>query len=132
MNKTFLMGRIVKDLELKTSQAGTSFLSFTVAVNRAFTKQGEEKQTDFISCKAFGKTAENIVKFFSKGALIALEGRIQTRSYEKDGKKIYTTDVMVDGFHFTGEKKQDSNNSNTSNVTTWDAIETYSVDELPF
>lgn len=106
MNLVTLMGRITKDLDLKTSQSGSSFMSFTIAINRAFTKQGEEKQTDFISCKAFGKTAENIAKFFSKGSLIAIEGRIQTGSYsDKEGKKVYTTDVMVSGFHFTGEKK---------------------------
>lgn len=124
MNSVQLMGRITKDLDLKTSQSGTSFMSFTVAVNRKFSK---EKETDFISCKAFGKTAENIAKFFSKGSLIAVEGRIQTGSYEKDGNRVYTTDVIVDGFHFTGEKKDKEENVG------WvgEAIAN-TTDELPF
>lgn len=104
MNSVHIMGRICKDLEVKTGASGTEFLSFSVAVNRKFSK---EKETDFINCKAFGKTAVNIAKFFTKGSLILIEGRIQTGSYEKDGHRVYTTDVMVDGFHFTGEKKKD-------------------------
>jgi single-strand DNA-binding protein len=129
MNKSILMGRITKDLELKTSQAGTSFLSFTLAVNRQFVKQGEERQADFISCKAFGKTAENIAKFFLKGSLIAIEGRIQTGSYDnKEGQKVYTTDIMIDNFHFTGEKKQDK-----AENTGWVAeAVANTTDELPF
>lgn len=123
MNKTILMGRITKDLEVRMSQSSMALLSFTVAVNRAFKKEGEEKQSDFIMCKAFGKTAENIAKFFSKGALIAIEGRIQTGSYDKDGAKVYTTDVIVDQFHFTGEKK-DTNQSGFVPVD--------NVDDLPF
>ena len=107
MNQVTIMGRITKDLDLRTAQTGNNFMSFTVAVDRKFSK---EKETDFISCKAFGKTAENIAKFFGKGRLIIVEGRIQTGSYEKDGQKIYTTDVIVDSFHFTGEKKQESDN----------------------
>ena len=128
MNKVIIMGRLTKDLDIRTSQSGTSFMSFTVAVNRAYTKQGEEKQTDFISCKAFGKTAENIAKFFQKGSLIAIEGRIQTGSYDKDGQKVYTTDIMVEGFHFTGEKKDKQENHG------WiaDAIANSLDDELPF
>jgi len=121
MNKVVLMGRITKELELKYSQGGMALLSFTVAVNRR-----KKDEVDYISCKAFDKTAENINKFFGKGALIAVEGRIQTGSYEKEGKKIYTTDVMVDGFHFTGEKKGDNGQAT--------AIEPMMVDEeeLPF
>jgi single-strand DNA-binding protein len=105
MNKVILQGRFMKDLEIRTSQGGTSILSFTLAVNRKFNKEGEEKQADFIQCKAFGKTADNISRFFNKGNLIIIEGRIQTGSYEKEGQRIYTTDVMVDGFEFTGEKR---------------------------
>jgi single-strand DNA-binding protein len=98
------MGRITKDLELKYSKDGeTTILSFTVAVNRM---KKDTNEADFISCKAFNKTAENIAKFFGKGKLIASDGRIQTGSYDnKDGQKVYTTDVIVSGFHFTGEKK---------------------------
>jgi single-strand DNA-binding protein len=102
MNKVTLMGRITKELEIKYSASNMALLSFTVAVNRR-----KKDETDFISCKAFDKTAENIAKYFKKGAMIAVCGRIQTGNYEKDGKKVYTTDVMVDEFHFTGEKKDE-------------------------
>lgn len=130
MNSVVLMGRITKDLELKTSQSGTSFMSFTIAINRKLSK---EKEVDFISCKCFGKTSENIAKFFSKGAMIAVEGRIQTGSYEKDGHKVYTTDVMVDGFHFCGEKREvkgDSYEPEQKQQSGFEAIET--DDELPW
>jgi single-strand DNA-binding protein len=111
MNNCQLMGRITKDLDLKCGANGAYYLGFTIAITRKFNKEGEEKQSDFISCKAFGKTAENITKFFAKGKLIAIEGRIQTGSYDKEGVKVYKTDVMVDGFHFTGEKKDTSEQS---------------------
>lgn len=106
MNKVIIQGRITKELELKYSQSNMAILGFTLAVNRKYIKEGEERQADFIMCKAFGKTAENINNYFGKGKLILIEGRIQTGSYEKeDGTKVYTTDVIVDGFDFTGEKK---------------------------
>ncbi len=109
LNKVMLMGRICKDLEVKIVGNQVSFLSFTVAVNKKFAKQGEEKKADFINCKAFEKNATNIANFFRKGSLIMLIGRIQTGSYDnKDGQKVYTTDVMVDEFYFTGEKKDET------------------------
>ena len=97
MNRIFLTGRLVKDVELRTTQStGNSVAKFTIAVNRDF-KKGE---TDFINCTAFGKTAETIDQFFSKGRPIMVMGRIQVGSYEKDGQKRYTTDVIVDNFEF--------------------------------
>lgn len=122
LNKVIIMGRITKDLDLKQSLGGMALLSFSVAVNRKYVKEGEERQADFITCKAFNKTAENIAKFFGKGKLIAIDGHIQTGSYEKDGNRVYTTDVIVDGFHFTGEKKSDNQ----------EPIEISGTDELPF
>jgi single-strand DNA-binding protein len=101
MNSVMLLGRLTKDIELREGK--TAFASFTIAVDRRFSK---DKESDFINCKAFGKTAENMAKFFSKGDLLVLEGRIQTGSYEKDGKKVYTTDVIVDNFNFTASKKK--------------------------
>ena len=127
MNKTFLMGRITKELELKYSQSNVAVLGFTLAVNRKYVKEGEEKQADFIMCKAFGKTAENIARFFSKGKLILIEGRLQTGSYEKDGQRVYTTDIFVDGFDFTGEKKDASQGQQT-----FEQLEQEGEDTLPF
>jgi single-strand DNA-binding protein len=114
MNKVLIMGRLTKEIELHTSKTETIHTSFTLAVNRKFSKQGEEKQADFISCKAFGKTAENIAQCFKKGSMIVIVGRIQTGSYEKDDRKIYTTDVIVDEFFFTGEKREEYQESGVS------------------
>ena len=105
INSAILLGRITKDLELKSTQNGTSVLQFTVAVDRDFVKQGEERQADFISCVAFKQTAEFISKFFSKGRMIAVEGRLQTRSYDdKNGTKHNVTEVIINKASFTGEK----------------------------
>jgi single-strand DNA-binding protein len=101
MNSVMLMGRFTKEIELR--EAKTPFAIFTIAVDRRYSK---EKESDFINCKAFGKTAENMAKFFTKGDLVVVEGRIQTGSYEKEGKKVYTTDVIVDNFNFTASKKK--------------------------
>ena len=105
INSAILLGRITKDLELKSTQNGTSVLQFTVAVDRDFVKQGEERQADFICCVAFKQTAEFISKFFAKGRMIAVEGRLQTRSYEdKNGTKHNVTEVIINKASFTGEK----------------------------
>ena len=105
LNNVIIMGRITKDLELKSTQNGTSVLQFTVAVDRGYVRQGEERQTDFINCVAFKQTAEFISKFFGKGRMIAVEGRLQTRSYEdKNGVKHNVTEVIVNKASFTGEK----------------------------
>lgn len=105
LNFVALLGRITKDLELKSTQNGTSVLQFTVAVDRDFVKQGEERQADFINCVAFKETANHIAKWFSKGRMIAVEGRLQTRSYEdKNGTKHNVTEVIVNKASFTGEK----------------------------
>ena len=88
LNTVILMGRITQDLELKQTQNGTSVLSFNVAVDRGYVKQGEERQTDFITCVAWRQTAEFISKYFSKGRMIALEGNLRTRTYDdKNGSK---------------------------------------------
>ena len=105
LNKTILLGRITQDLELKQTPNGIAVLSFTVAVDRNYTK-GEEKQSDFISCVAWKERAEFISKYFGKGRMIAVEGQLRTRTYEdKNGSKHYVTEVFVDNASFTGEKK---------------------------
>ena len=104
MNKFIGMGRIARDLEVTYSQNNMAILKFSIAINRR-----KKDEVDFLNCVAFEKNAENIAKFFKKGSMIAIEGRIQTGSYDnKEGKKVYTTDIMVDGFHFMGEKKAES------------------------
>lgn len=112
LNKVILMGRITCDLELKQTPNGISVLSFPVAVERSYAKQGEEKQTDFINCVAWRRTAEFISKYFGKGRMIALEGRLTTRTYDdKNGTRHYITEVYVDSASFTGEPKQNGNNN---------------------
>jgi single-strand DNA-binding protein len=127
MNHTQLLGRITRDLEIKTSQGGMSLLSFSIAVPRDYKKEGEERQTDFIMCKCFGKTAEFIQKYFSKGSMIGVAGKIQTGSYDKDGVKVYTTDVIVDKAYFTGEKKNDASQESSFTV-----LQAEGDSELPF
>jgi single-strand DNA-binding protein len=106
-NKVILMGRITKDLEIKTTPAGVSVLSFSLAVERNYAPKGEERQTDFINCVAWRQTAEFISKFFTKGSMILVEGELQTRQYQnKDGKNVTATEVIVSSSSFTGEKKQ--------------------------
>lgn len=143
MNEVILMGRFTREPELKFGASGVAILGFTLAVNRKFNKEGEEKQSDFILCKAFGKTAENMAKFFAKGNLAIVMGRIQTGSYDKDGQKVYTTDVIVNSFEFSGEKKTKTDGVEYTQTTESGAIipltdeqmkqlELEAEDELPF
>ena len=102
MNHVTLKGRISREPEIKTTASGTQFARLSIAVDR-YAKAGEQRTADFIPCMAWGKTAEFIGKYFVKGQEILAEGRIQTGSYEKDGKKIYTTDVVIDRVEFCGK-----------------------------
>ncbi|MDU1279182.1 MAG: single-stranded DNA-binding protein [Clostridium sp.] len=110
MNKVVLIGNLTKDVDLSfAAGSGTAVGRFTVAVARM--KKGE---SDFPNCISFGKTAETIAQYFFKGSKIAIEGHIQTGSYDaKDGTKRYTTDVIVDRFEFVGQ----ANNNNQSNTS---------------
>lgn len=118
MNSVHLMGRITKDIELRHTQSDMAFISFIIAVNRPT----KDSKADFISCKAFGKTAEFINKYFSKGNQIALDGKLQSGSYEKDGRKVFTLDVVVESVFFTGTKKDNQ----------YQALEAQGNDELPW
>lgn len=104
MNQFNCIGRITKDLEVKTSQGGTTVLNNTVAINRPFkNKQTGEREADFINFVAFGKTAEIIAQYHQKGSLIGLTGRMQSRSYENsNGQKVFVTELVVNEMHFTG------------------------------
>ena len=104
MNNFNCIGRITKDLEVKTSQGGTTVLNNTVAINRPFkNKQTGEREADFINFVAFGKTAEIIAQYHQKGSLIGLSGRMQSRSYENsNSQKVFVTELVVNEMHFTG------------------------------
>ena len=103
MNKVILMGRLTASPELRQSPQGLSVARFNVAVDRRFAKDGG---VDFISCVAWRKTAEFVCKYFHKGKMIALEGQMQTRTWEgEDGKTHYATDVLVDNVEFCGKER---------------------------
>lgn len=103
MNKAILMGRLTKDTELKTTPGGKTVIQFTLAVDRG------KDQTDFIPCVAWEKTAEFIHTYFGRGAMIAIEGRIQTSEWEKDGHKNKAVEVVAERAYFCGrEKNQDT------------------------
>lgn len=112
MNNVSLIGRLTADPELRHTQSGLANTRFTIAVDRRFVRQGEERQADFISIVAFQQTAEFVCKYFSKGRRIAVTGRIQTGSYtDRDGNKRYTTDVIAENVEFC-DSKSDSNSGN--------------------
>lgn len=99
MNKVMLIGRLVADPEIRYTQSGKAVASYRLAVDRPF-KQDGQQEADFINCVAWGKTGEFAGNYLRKGTKIAVEGRIQTGSYEKDGVKHYTTDIVVDRHEF--------------------------------
>lgn len=110
MNKVILIGRLVKDLELRKTPNDVSVVANTIAVNRKFKNQNGETEADFINFVSFGATAELISKYFKKGDRIGLEGRIQTRSYEnQEGNTVYVTEVVVDNIEFLQERKTQQN-----------------------
>lgn len=105
LNISTLMGRLTADPELRRTPNGVSVTTFTIAVERTYTPQGQEKQADFIDIVAWRNTAEFVCKYFSKGRLIALNGSIQTRLYEdKEGHKRKSFEVMADNVFFCGDK----------------------------
>lgn len=100
MNKVALIGRLTKDAETRYTPAGMAISRFTLAVRR------KKDEADFISCKAFGKTAELLEKYVKKGDQIGVSGRIETGSYDGKNGKVYTTEVIVDDFDLLGSKKE--------------------------
>lgn len=106
MNKTILMGRLTKDVEVRYTQNNNKAVArFTLAVNR----RGKDAGTDFISCIAWGKTAELLQKYCKKGSQVGIVGRIRTGQYDdKDGKRVYTTDVVVEELDIIWDKKEEN------------------------
>ena len=118
MNSVQLLGRLTRDPDVRYADSGSTIARFSLAVDRRFKQEGGET-ADFINCIAFGKTAEFIEKYFTKGLKIALNGRIQTGSYtNKDNIKVFTTDVVVENVEFAESKNNNSNAvSNTAAYT---------------
>lgn len=123
MNNVTLLGRLTRDPELKYTQSGTAVTRITVAVDRGLSKEkrqaaqaNNQPTADFINCIGWGKTAELISNYFSKGNQIGIVGRIQTGSYEKNGQMVYTTDVVINSVSFIESKNaNNSANNNTNN-----------------
>jgi len=133
MNRIILMGRLTKDAELTYTQSNnTAVCKYSLAVERKFVKQGEERQADFINCVSWGKTAEFVSKYFAKGLRVAVEGRIQTRSWEdSEGKKHYATEVVAENVYFADGKREGNNNS--SSTGEFNGVDDPdNMDELPF
>lgn len=138
MNKVVLMGRIVRDPEVKYSRGEKSMAiaRYTLAVDRKI-KKDNDATADFISCVAFGKSGEFAEKYFRKGTKVAVSGHIQTGSYtNKDGNKVYTTDVIVDEQEFAESKASSNNNANGNVDNGSDGFmnipDDISDEELPF
>lgn len=109
MNKVVLVGRLSKTPELRSTANGVSVCSFTVACDRRFVKQGEERKADFINCVALKKSAESISQYFHKGNRIALEGTLQVRQWEdQEGQRRYATEVIVEQWEFAQSKNEGS------------------------
>ena len=119
INRTVLVGRLTRDPELRYTQGGAAVASFTLAVNRQFTNSQGEREADFINCVIWRKAAENFAKFTSKGSLVGIDGRLQTRNYEnKQGNRVYVTEVVVDNFSLLESRNadpSDNTNNNTNN-----------------
>ncbi len=112
LNNAVIMGRLVADPELRTTGSGISVTSFTVAVDRRFVRQGEERQADFIDIIAWRQTAEFVSKYFRKGSMIAVQGSIQTRMYEdKNGNKRKAVEIVADNASFCGSKAESGTGS---------------------
>lgn len=134
MNKTLLIGRTTKDPDIRYTQSEQpmTIARFNLAVDRRFKKDGEQS-ADFISCVAFGKTAEFIEKYVFKGTKIAVEGRIQTGSYtNNDGNKVYTTDVVVEQVEFAGPKTDSKSAAKESNDDFMNVADGLDDEGLPF
>ena len=113
MNKVILMGRLTRDPEVRYSQGeqATAIARYTIAVDRRFKRDGDQQTADFIGCVAFGRAGEFAEKYFRKGTKVVVEGRIQTGSYEKDGQRVYTTDIVVEQQEFAESKATNDSNA---------------------
>ena len=135
LNLVALMGRLTRDPELKTTSSGVSVTSFTLAVERDYVKQGEERLADFIDVVAWRNTADFVCKYFRKGQLVAVQGSLQTRTYtDKDGNKRKAVEVVAGNVHFAEGKKEPSSKANSYH--TEEPMEYAEVptpdDDLPF
>lgn len=135
LNKAILIGRLTKDPELRYTPNGVAVSTFTLAVDRQYTGQNNERETDFIPIVAWRKLGENCAEYLRKGRLTAVEGRIQTRNYEgKDGKRQYVTEVVADNVRFLERGEQQDKPKEKTHDPFYDEGKPIDIspDDLPF
>ncbi|MDD6223612.1 MAG: single-stranded DNA-binding protein [bacterium] len=121
MNKVFLIGRLTRDPELRYTSSNIASATFSLAVNRNFTNQNGEREADFINIVVWRKQAENVKNYLTKGSQVAIDGRIQTRSYDgQDGQKRYVTEVVADNVQFLDSKSSASSSQSSENPSPYD------------
>lgn len=132
MNKVIEMGRLTRDPEISSSNSGTTFARFSIAVDRRFKKEGEP-DADFFNCTAFGKTAEFVEKYLQKGTKVLVTGRLQNNNYtNKDGQKVYDVRIMVEEMEFAESKKDNNQGAQSTQGTDFLNVPEGLVEELPF
>lgn len=132
INNVVLVGRLTKKPELKFTTTGTKYTQFTVAVQRNFKNKDGEYEAYFINCRLWRTAAENFAKFTDKGSLVGIEGRIQTSSYDKDGKTVYITEVVAEEFSLLETKKVVETRNNAVQPIEESPFNGVTDDELPF
>ncbi|WP_313150748.1 single-stranded DNA-binding protein [Lysinibacillus capsici] len=115
INRVVLVGRLKKDVDLSYTPSGVAKAQFTLAVNRTFTNQSGDREADFINIQAWRKQAENAANFLKKGSLVGIDGKLQSGSYERDGQRIYFTNVVADSIQFLEPKNGAGSSRGTSN-----------------
>lgn len=133
INTVSLTGRLTNHPEIKFTSSGKTYVRFSLAVNRNFKNVDGEREADFIRCILWGKAGEALIKFTRKGSLVGVSGRLQTQSYERDGQKVYITEVIVENFSLLESKEVTEARENNSipNTQSNEVIE-FSEDDLPF
>ena len=132
MNKIILIGRLTKDPEVRSTSTGITTANFTVAAQRPFKNKNGEQEADFLPCVAFRNSADFISKYFKKGSMICVEGRVQTRNYDaQDGTKRYVTEVIVENAEFVGGKNEGSSSSRSTSSGFEDMPSEAPIDAMP-
>jgi len=138
INRVVLVGRLTKEPELRYTPSGVPVATFTLAVNRTFTNQQGEREADFINIVVWRKPAENVANYLKKGSLAGIDGRLQTRSYEQEGRRVFVVEVVAESVQFLDSKNSQSSNQSTQQNSDVDPFVNngmpvdISDDDLPF
>lgn len=132
MNSVVLIGRLTRDPEVRYTESQLAVVRFSIAINRVPGRDGQDRGADFPNIVVFGKQAENCERFLTKGRQVAIQGHIQTGSYEKDGRKVYTTDVVADRVEFLewGDRSQSSSQGSSAGIP--EGFQAIDDDDIPF